>query len=339
MSLKPNSDEIAPKISNLRIEHGLLLPLARRMHECLYAQLTNTFEKNEITLGVPIEMRVKDMSSIEEKIDRKALSINSIAEVKDFVGIRTILLFEKDTRKTSEIISNMLEVIEFDDAADKLETSQFGYNSRHYIVKLPKAWLEVPNYSDLGNLVAEIQVRTLAQHIWAVASHKLQYKREASVPLPLRRTISRVSALLETVDVEFSRVLDERENYIREFNESPEDKILDVDLIASILDIILPPANKYHEENYDELLEELEEISVVSKKDLEDLISKNLQYMMNEDRRAAAGVFLDGGQEPDEEERAEAGVYFTHTGLVRLAIGLSRPEKEKPVIDTDDLPL
>jgi ppGpp synthetase/RelA/SpoT-type nucleotidyltranferase len=32
----------------------------------------------------------------------------------------------------------------------------------------------------LGGLRAEVQVRTTAQHIWAAASHKLQYKHEES---------------------------------------------------------------------------------------------------------------------------------------------------------------
>lgn len=59
----------------------------------------------------------------------------------------------------------------------------------------------------MSGLKAEVQVRTVTQHVWAAASHVLQYKQEASVPLPVRRSIYRVSALLETVDLEFERVL------------------------------------------------------------------------------------------------------------------------------------
>jgi ppGpp synthetase/RelA/SpoT-type nucleotidyltranferase len=70
-------------------------------------------------------------------------------------------------------------------------------------------------------MVFELQLRTLAQHIWAVASHKLQYKREASVPVPIRRSINRVSALLEMVDLEFDRVLLEREQYVPATRDQP----------------------------------------------------------------------------------------------------------------------
>ena len=90
------------------------------------------------------------------------------------------------------------------------------YQSLHYIIRIPKHWLKVSTFADLGELKAEIQLRTLAQHIWAATSHKLQYKHEDSVPPPIRRSIYRVSALLETVDLEFERVLAERGTYIEE---------------------------------------------------------------------------------------------------------------------------
>ena len=79
---------------------------------------------------------------------------------------------------------------------------------------MPDDWLNVPTFREFKGLRAELQIRTLAQQLWAAASHKLQYKRESSVPYPIRRSIHRVAALLETVDLELERVLSERDPHL-----------------------------------------------------------------------------------------------------------------------------
>jgi putative GTP pyrophosphokinase len=69
------------------------------------------------------------------------------------------------------------------------------------------------------DLFAEIQVRTVVQHAWATVSHSLQYKREADVPIPLRRRLARVSALLELADMEFSAISEQHAGLDRELRE------------------------------------------------------------------------------------------------------------------------
>jgi hypothetical protein len=129
-------------------------------------------------------------------------------------------------------------------------------------------------------MLSEIQVRTLAQHIWAAGSHKLQYKREASVPPPLRRAIYRVSALLETVDLEFSRVLDEREAYLsEELSEVTRPQTLNVDLLRAVLDEILPPENKRGDEDYDGVLIDLTSFPINTDHDLRNLLSENMEVI------------------------------------------------------------
>ena len=113
---------------------------------------------------------------------------------------------------------------------------QFGYQSWHYVIAFPEKWLSVPSLCDFRGLRAELQLRTIAQHLWAAASHKLQYKAESSVPLPIRRSIHRVSALLETVDLEFDRVLQEREDYLKQAASRQPTKPINVDVLAQILD-------------------------------------------------------------------------------------------------------
>ena len=92
--------------------------------------------------------------------------------------------FLTDLDKIDELIRSTFEVMSPEDTADRLGEAQFGYQSLHYTIKVPLIWLEIPTMADFGDIQAEVQVRTLAQHIWAAASHKLQYKNEASVPPP-----------------------------------------------------------------------------------------------------------------------------------------------------------
>src|ERR1700690_3888715 len=97
----------------------------------------------------------------------------------------------------------------------------------------------------LANLRAEIQVRTTAQHIWAEASQTLLYKNEKAVPQTLKRAIYRVSALLETVDLEFERVLSDRDDYKAEVAQTAlAEETLDVDTLQQVLGESWPSAKK-----------------------------------------------------------------------------------------------
>ena len=204
------------QFETLKKDYFANLHTANNIKNVVVDQLYKLVERNDIPLGVPLESRIKTWESILDKIDRKSLDIKKITELYDLVGARLILLFRKDIVFIDKIIKESFKIIDSENVFDRLDDSQFGYQSHHYIIKLPDDWLSVPTMSDLGNVCVELQVRTLSQHIWAAASHKLQYKIESNVPKPLRRSIYRVSALLETVDIEFDNILIQREKYINQ---------------------------------------------------------------------------------------------------------------------------
>jgi len=274
-----------------------------------------------VTLGTPIEGRVKALSSIMEKQKRKERSITAVTDFPDLIGLRVTLLFTRDLKTVDALVPGVFDVLDRIDTAEGLDATQFGYQSLHYILKIKDEWLKMPSFRGLAGYVFELQLRTLAQHIWAVASHKLQYKREASVPVPVRRSINRVSALLEMVDLEFNRVLLEREQYVREpsANESP----LNVDLLASVLDLLLPEKNKDEDnEPYDELLAELAEAGVDTVGKLIHVLTETRTHRENTEARRAA-------DEPEDDPQAswdrtlaryERRVFFTHVGLVRISM-------------------
>lgn len=277
-------------------------------------------------LAFSIESRVKSWPSIAEKLQRPGLVVPALAAMQDLVGLRLILQFRRDVDKVCSIIETSFDVVRRYDTGHRLKEDQFGYASIHFVIRLKREWLAVPTLAELGDLTAEVQVRTTAQHIWAGASHLLQYKQESSVPTELRRAVYRASALLEMVDLEFERVLLEREAYRARIAESsPEsDGALNVDSLEKTLDALLPQANKTSAEEYDELLRLLTKCKVTTGAHLERLWAETKGAVLaNEESRVKHNrKLLAGGRSPagTRSERAAAGVYFTHSGLVRVAL-------------------
>lgn len=311
-------------MDKLKKEYQEYVSKAARLRESLVEQIGMLFTNNDVTLGVPIESRLKTWSSIEEKIRRKSLKIGGISELSDLVGIRAILLFRRDLALAGDLLSKTFHVVSIEDTGSRLAEAQFGYQSSHYIVQIPEAWLTIPSFADLEGLRAEIQVRTLAQHIWAAASHKLQYKHEETVPPPMRRTIYRVSALLETVDLEFERVLAERQHYVeKEIVTLEPSEPLNVDLVESILADLLPTENKEQPEDYAELLTDLLHFGVRTVNDLRNLLQQHRKTLIAADAMMVKKILSDEEFAVDyyqDIKRAERGVFFTHVGLAREAL-------------------
>jgi putative GTP pyrophosphokinase len=305
----------------LRIQYSDNVGRANRLCEAMVTQLSKLLEGEQIALAIPMESRVKDWSSIEEKLDRKSLNLEHINSLTDFVGIRVILLFRANLEAVDRLISSTFQVLESEDTAKRLGEAQFGYQSQHYVLKLPKEWLTLPSMTDLGELQAEVQVRTLAQHIWAAASHKLQYKHEDSVPPPLKRTINRVSALLEIVDLEFDRVLAEQKAY-RDVGiaATTGSEPLNVDLLAALLNDTYPLKNRREGEPYEELLSDLRELSVNSVDDFKSILRKHHDKVMKEERKYVARHEATPDFSVTTKERINNGVFFAHVGLARNAL-------------------
>lgn len=232
----------------------------------------------------------------------------------------SIVLFRRDVAKVCDLISQNFNVITQYDTQERMKDDRFGYSSVHFVIELRPDWLAVPTLSKIADSKAEIQIRTLAQHTWAEASHKLQYKRKESVPLAISRAINRVSALLETVDLEFERVLVERETYREQLDVSGTTDLLNVDLIEKTLDDLLPAANK-GEEGYADPLDELTEVGITTQQQLRDVIEKHLVQILEIDQGAALSYQKhDRINKLPSNERLKRGVFFMHTGLARFAL-------------------
>jgi len=310
-------------LEKLEIEYGAVQSLAKRFSDELVRQLIILLDRDKIPLGFPIESRVKSWESIVEKVKRLSLVLSSVTDLQDLIGIRLVTLFQRDSELICGLISGTFNVIQREDTASRLRGDQFGYSSIHFVISLPEVWLAVPSFSSLPKLKAEIQVRTVAQHLWAAASHILQYKRETNVPEPIRRSIHRASALLETVDLEFERVLKEREVYRRELDLSVSPTALNTDSVGLLLDSLLPAENKDDDkEDYEELLADLRNFDITTAEQLVDLLKKHRDAIlaMEADEVTRRAKHHDFHGSSDKNRILQKGVFFTHVGLVRCAL-------------------
>jgi len=319
-------------LKEFEIEYSDFKPKLERLRNSLTEQINEMIISNNISLGFPIQSRTKSFESIKNKIEERRFNLkNSITELQDLVGVRIILLFNQDVKTICKILSDNLEIVKKYNTNEKLQDNQFGYSSEHYIVKIPENWLDVPTFKDSDICNVEIQIRTLSQHIWVEASNTFQYKQEDNIPREIKRSISRVSALLETIDLEFDRLLTEREKY----KENPienydKNEILNVDLLAKILDNKLPNENKVpYQEEYSDLLGELLHFKVNTVEKLNNLIDEYYKYALEEDVKMVEIVKADDSYDTEDRTRANFGVFFTHLGLMRTILEKKFGEKYK----------
>lgn len=299
----------------LRAQYDMAAASAQRLISALCEQFAIMIDQEEITLAVPIEARVKSWKSLVEKMDRKEICPSNFEKVTDIAGMRIITLFQKDVEKLDSLIRNQLVVREAEDTAGRLHEAQFGYRSNHYIACIRDSWGKIPSFKALASMPVEIQVRTLSQHMWAAASHKLQYKREDSVPPRLRRSINRVSAILEMVDLEFSRILQERDEYENQESNNPSDYELNVDNLKILLSEVFPEENfDPLGGDYDNLLVQIRNSGILNTENLRSTLIAGRDSALISDKNHFASA------DPEFLTHPNDGVYFTHVGLAREAL-------------------
>jgi ppGpp synthetase/RelA/SpoT-type nucleotidyltranferase len=319
-----------PSFKKLESEYRLIYDLAIKFSDELKRQLNELILQKQITLAFPIESRVKTWTSLVTKLEGLSSDVKSVKEISDLIGIRVILLFRSDLNNAYKILEENFKIIEREDTQRRLRENEFGYLSVHYIIELPESWFAIPTFASLHGFKAEIQVRTAAQHIWAAASHKLQYKQEVGVPIPVRRSIHRVSALLETVDLELDRVLDDRAEYIEQFNQVQNDDLLNVDLLIHILNEKLPSANRKDDEDYALLLEDLLQFGCDTITKLRSFLDNHLPAIINLDAKIVRQIKQSGNRAPyhvDDIDRVNKGAFYTYAGLTRTALELEFGEE------------
>ena len=313
-------------LNALFADYGSMAPKYESLCDGIAAQLSALLNQANLPLAMPITTRVKKFDSLVDKCDRKGLSPRTVEEIEDISGIRVVFLFMRDGEIGRRLIEENLEILSRENTVERLSSDQFGYGSIHYQVRPKPEWLAVPTMAELGGLQAEIQVRTVSQHIWAEVSHALQYKREAQVPDPIKRSLYRVSALLDLVDLEFERFLEDRDAYEKSLKTGTLEAQLNPDIVRRIVADNLPIENASDEENYGDLLDDLTTAGVTRVEELVAIIEAKrdqVNALEAADLGAARTAVREGKEVGDQEkDRLDRGVYNSRVGLVKLALRL-----------------
>lgn len=176
-----------------------------RMQREVEQVLNEALQRNGLTVTA-VTSRIKTEESLIGKLARKGNKYNALSDITDILGARIITFYTDDVDRIAAMAEQLFE-IDWKNSVDKRvlhELDSFGYNSLHYICKLP-------GY----DYRFELQLRTTLQHAWASINHDIGYKSGVEIPKEYLRRINRMAGLLEMADDEFSRIRTEITDYRR----------------------------------------------------------------------------------------------------------------------------
>ncbi len=157
-----------------------------------------------------IESRLKTPKSILEKLKRKGfdISIKSIRDnLFDVAGIRVICNYVDDIYRIADLLIKQ-DDITLIKTKDYIEhPKENGYRSLHLIVSIPIFLAE-----STENVMAEIQIRTIAMNLWASLEHELKYKSDDDVSDELKTRLKNNADTIAKVDLEMQSIFRELKN-------------------------------------------------------------------------------------------------------------------------------
>lgn len=115
-----------------------------------------------------------------------------------------------------------------------MSSDQIGYRSVHYVCDLGERRNGLPEFSGLGGLKFEVQVRTVLQHAWAELAHDRGYKFSVKLPKSLERQLYLYAGMLELADRGFDELSNKIDQYVEDVDKKSDsgDLNLEVDSIS-----------------------------------------------------------------------------------------------------------
>ena len=232
--LTPHGEALLEQFKEMR-------PSLEQLSDKVYAQLQQVLQEQTVEIS-SIERRVKTVESLAGKLERKGDKYASLEDITDLLGLRIVTFYTDDVDKVAAIVQQLYDVV-WEKSVDKRklhELNSFGYNSLHYICRLPKSIVDDPDCPALNEIRFELQLRTTLQHAWASINHDIGYKTGVEIPRDYLRRINRLAGILEMADDEFSRIRTEITDYRRRVqqlvqNGKLDDLQLDGDTFTSYL--------------------------------------------------------------------------------------------------------
>lgn len=187
----------------------ILIPYEQAVEELKVKMKAIRKEYRDLNDYSPIEFitgRVKRISSILEKCKRYNISEDNVEEMEDIAGIRIMCQFIDDIYKVVDLIrardGKDLKVVYEKDYIDNPKES--GYKSYHVIIRYP-----VQTAFGTKEVLAELQIRTLAMNFWATIEHSLNYKYQDNLPENIRLRLKKTADAATMLDLEMSDIRNE----------------------------------------------------------------------------------------------------------------------------------
>lgn len=219
----PDKQELSERYEALR-------PLYEETLEGLHHYLKRELDLRE--LHATVKTRVKSFASYYQKLLRRMSSAPGAASndpasaegemapgcalaqpaITDVLGVRIVCPFLEQISIAGELLRARFEVLHCEEKGAEQSFREFGYQSTHYLVRIPEGQRPAGLPSDA---ICEVQLCTLLQDAWAEVEHELVYKAEFSpFDEPLRRKLAALNANLTLADIIFQEIRD----YQRQLN-------------------------------------------------------------------------------------------------------------------------
>jgi ppGpp synthetase/RelA/SpoT-type nucleotidyltranferase len=181
----------------------------RPKHEAFGQLLKTRLRESLKPIGIwfEVESRAKTIDSLVKKLLTKRGY--TFGTLPDKVGVRVIIRYRADVDKVVERVRELFDSDAPENKEHKLGTDRVGYLSVHLDhVRLHQNDGDVELYPP-DTFWAELQVRTLAQHLWSEMSHDTVYKNDemvAKLPPDVQRRVALMAGQIEVADREFDRL-------------------------------------------------------------------------------------------------------------------------------------
>ncbi len=174
---------------DLEAYYGNTLPHLKHIEQKLL-DILNQYPVQETLDGVePIlycKSRIKQPDSMIQKLKSQGLSTDCLTALKkthDAVGVRVVCSFAEDVYAISGWLHDRKEFAVIKEKDYISYPKPNGYRSLHLIIRF--------NDEEDSDLMAEIQLRTIAIDFWAALEHQLKNKRHIEHEKTIRDELKR----------------------------------------------------------------------------------------------------------------------------------------------------
>src|SRR5215212_8089705 len=152
--------------------------------------------------------RAKDVPSLVKKLLKGKHTYETLP---DKAGARCVVRYLLDLNTVVSLAQRLFDCSEPDNKLKERQDNQVGYISIHLEAKL-RADDERASEFPPHKYWAELQIRTMGQHLWAEMAHDSVYKTDellSSISPEIKRRVNLTAGLLEVADHEFDRLTKE----------------------------------------------------------------------------------------------------------------------------------